>query len=72
MTRPEGERIASFTTGGGGYGSPAERDPEMVRRDVCEGYISVERAREVYGVYVDDAGKLDAAQTVALRAEMAQ
>ena len=43
----EGERIASFTTGGGGYGSPAERDPEMVAHDIAEGYISANRAVEI-------------------------
>ena len=66
----EGERIASYTTGGGGYGSPAQRDPEMVRHDIAEGYVSAGRAREIYGVVVDDFGNLDAAETTALRDEM--
>lgn len=33
----------------GGYGDPEERDPALVDRDVRLGYISEERAREVYG-----------------------
>ena len=34
--------------GGGGYGDPLERDPEAVRTDVREGFVSAERAREGY------------------------
>ena len=39
--------------GGGGYGSPFERDPEMVALDVMEGYVSIERARSDYGVVIN-------------------
>lgn len=45
-----GERLVSLTGGGGGYGSPLERDPDLVARDVSEGWVSVERAQDVYGV----------------------
>src|SRR5205814_714351 len=45
-----GDVISVRTCGGGGYGPPGERDPELVRRDVREGKISAERARVVYGV----------------------
>jgi N-methylhydantoinase B len=45
-----GDVISVRTCGGGGYGPPGERDPELVRRDVREGKVSAERAREVYGV----------------------
>ena len=41
------------TGGGGGYGNPLERDPELVAADVRMGYISEERARDVYGVVLD-------------------
>jgi N-methylhydantoinase B len=44
-----GDVVSYRTCGGGGYGSPAQRDPEAVARDVREGKVSVERAREVYG-----------------------
>jgi N-methylhydantoinase B len=43
-----GDTISYRTCGGGGYGPPEERDPERVARDVREGKISAERAREVY------------------------
>ncbi|HET8606654.1 MAG TPA: hydantoinase B/oxoprolinase family protein, partial [Gaiellaceae bacterium] len=44
-----GDTISYRTCGGGGYGRPLERDPERVARDVREGKVSAERAREVYG-----------------------
>jgi N-methylhydantoinase B len=44
-----GDVVSYRTCGGGGYGPAAERDPEAVARDVREGKVSVERAREVYG-----------------------
>jgi N-methylhydantoinase B len=47
-----GERVRIMTGGGGGYGPPAERDPEAVRRDVAEGYVSAEAARRDYGITV--------------------
>ena len=47
-----GDVISVRTCGGGGYGPTAERDPELVRRDVREGKVSARRAREVYGVEV--------------------
>ncbi|RSN65667.1 hydantoinase [Amycolatopsis sp. WAC 04182] len=43
--------------GGGGYGDPFERDPEAVLADVVDGYISVEAARELYGVEVTYHGE---------------
>jgi N-methylhydantoinase B len=47
---PAGARILLDLPGGGGYGDPLERDPDLVRRDVEDGLISIERAREVYNV----------------------
>jgi N-methylhydantoinase B/oxoprolinase/acetone carboxylase alpha subunit len=45
-----GEFIRSCDCGGGGYGPPIERDPERVRRDVLERWVSLEQARALYGV----------------------
>ena len=57
--------------GGGGFGPPRARDPAAVARDVAADRISVERAREVYGVVVDrDSGSVDVTATAALRAKM--
>ena len=66
-----GERVVSFTGGGGGYGDPLERDAELVRRDVAEGWVSRERALEAYGVVVRSVGdelELDADATRSERA----
>ena len=45
-----GERIVLSLPGGGGYGDPLGRDPVLVAADAENGLVSVERAREVYGV----------------------
>ncbi|WFE36362.1 hydantoinase B/oxoprolinase family protein [Micromonospora sp. WMMD975] len=45
-----GDRVTVLTAGGGGHGDPGSRDPEAVRRDVAEGYVSPRAARDVYGV----------------------
>ncbi|AGN01901.1 N-methylhydantoinase B/acetone carboxylase, alpha subunit [Salinarchaeum sp. Harcht-Bsk1] len=45
-----GDVISIRTPGGGGFGDPADRDPESVVRDVRLGKCSPERARDVYGV----------------------
>lgn len=44
-----GETITLRSATPGGYGDPRDWDPELVERDVRMGYISAERAREVYG-----------------------
>jgi N-methylhydantoinase B len=45
-----GDVVVYTWQGGGGYGDPLEREPELVRRDVELGFITSERARQVYGV----------------------
>jgi N-methylhydantoinase B len=37
---PKGATVHLHTGGGGGYGDPGERDPEAVRRDLRDGYLS--------------------------------
>lgn len=48
-----GDVVTIDAPGGGGYGNPYERDPEMVLNDVIEGYVSLESARNDYGVVID-------------------
>ena len=48
-----GDIISFRTCGGGGHGSPVERDPQLVLRDVQEGKISAERARTKYKVAIE-------------------
>jgi N-methylhydantoinase B len=45
-----GELLGHLLSGGGGYGDPLEREPELVRADVLSRFVSFERARDVYGV----------------------
>jgi N-methylhydantoinase B len=58
--------------GGGGYGDPFRRDPESVARDVRDDRVSVEAAREQYGVVFLDpnAAVVDHQATEALRRRM--
>jgi N-methylhydantoinase B len=46
--------------GAGGYGDPLERPVDAVLADVVDGYVSVEAAREVYGVDVRYLGQPEA------------
>ena len=48
-----GDLVRIVTATGGGYGDPAEREPERVADDVRNGYVTVEEARALYGVSVD-------------------
>lgn len=45
-----GSIVRMCTGGGGGFGDPKERDRDLVRHDVACGYLSKERAKEVYGL----------------------
>jgi N-methylhydantoinase B len=58
------------TPGGGGLGDPKRRETAKVLADVMEGYVSQDRARELYGVAVSKNGtgwKVDEAATRKLR-----
>jgi N-methylhydantoinase B len=44
-----GQVVEIITSGAGGYGPPAARDPAAVRRDVAEGRIDAATARRIYG-----------------------
>ncbi len=48
-----GDVVTIDAAGGGGCGNPLEREPERVESDVMEGYVSLEKAREDYGVIID-------------------
>jgi N-methylhydantoinase B len=54
-----GDVIHVNLPGGGGYGDPFERDPERVRWDVVDGYITFEEAERKYGVAVRYNGNPD-------------
>jgi N-methylhydantoinase B len=60
------------SSGGGGYGHPARRPAEQVRRDVVNGIVTRASARSVFGVALsgDAACVIDEARTAELRAEL--
>jgi N-methylhydantoinase B len=66
--------VARLITGsGGGYGDPMRRDPALVQADVRNELVTVEQAREVYGVVVDPENlAVDEAATHALRVDLPQ
>ena len=65
-----GDVVSYRTCGGGGYGHPEERDPELVLRDVRDGKVSLRRARGVYRVAVDpQTWQVDRHQTASLRGQ---
>lgn len=45
-----GEWLRGSDNGGGGYGNALDRDPERVLHDVMEQQVTIEKARDVYGV----------------------
>jgi N-methylhydantoinase B len=52
---PPGTSILFSTAGGGGFGDPRKREPERVLDDVRDGWVSLEAARDLYGVVIDPA-----------------
>ena len=50
LTTQKDDVIRVYTGNGGGLGNPKERDPELVRRDLRNGLITDNQAREVFGL----------------------
>jgi N-methylhydantoinase B len=72
---PEGAVIAYQHGGGAGFGSPLLRDPESVKEDVLDEYVSPEAARTKYGVVLTGSLseytlEVDHEATEALRREL--
>ncbi|HTP93645.1 MAG TPA: hydantoinase B/oxoprolinase family protein [Xanthobacteraceae bacterium] len=51
-----GDRLCVETGGGGGYGSPRERAPEAIQRDLDAGYVTREAAAKEYAITIDADG----------------
>lgn len=49
-----GESFYLGLAGGGGYGDPTQRDPQVVAGDVADDYVSRETAESTYGVILND------------------
>ncbi len=63
----KGQRLRLVGPCGGGWGDPAKRDPERVRSDVLDDFVSRERARKVYRVALTDEVEIDWEETKQLR-----
>jgi N-methylhydantoinase B len=65
-----GDVISFQQSGAGGYGDPLARDPAHVLDDVLDEYVSMDAAREEYGVVITGEGfdlRVDQAATRGLR-----
>jgi N-methylhydantoinase B len=64
-----GTVITLHLPGGGGFYDPFTRDPALVLEDVRNGIVSIEQARERYGVVLTpDGERIDEAATAVARA----
>ncbi len=66
-----GDTVTMWATGGGGYGNPLERAPELVGADVRNGFVSRVDADRLYGVICDESGTGDIGATSRRRTELA-
>ena len=63
----KGTVITTYTGGGGGFEKPFERNPENVLNDVINKYVSIEKARDHYGVVIDEDLQINKEGTFKLR-----
>ena len=71
FTASSRDSVEIRTPGGGGYGSPLDRDESAVLGDVIQGKISTTRAKDSYGVVIDITTlALDRDATAELRTRM--
>ena len=71
MTMKQGDVFRHEQPGPGGWGDPLEREPARVLRDVKNEFVSVESARDDYGVVIDvQTWTVDGAGTEQRRAEL--
>ena len=63
----KGTVLTTYTGGGGGFEKPFERNPENVLNDVINKYVSIEKARDHYGVVIDEDLKINKEGTFKLR-----
>lgn len=73
---PSGAVIAYQHGGGAGFGRPLERDPEAVKEDVLDEYVSLQAARDKSGVVLTGSLEeydlaVDVAATAKLREQLA-
>ncbi|MGE3270408.1 MAG: hydantoinase B/oxoprolinase family protein [Chloroflexota bacterium] len=68
-----GDTLRHTMAGAGGYGDPLKRDPILVAEDVIDEKVSVQAARDEYGVVIDPGTlTVDPESTAVLRQQMRQ
>jgi len=67
---PVGSEVIVRTGGGGGWGDPLERDPNAVRADVRQEFVSTQAASDRYGVVLREDLSIDHPATERARAEL--
>ena len=70
QTIPSNEKLVLELPGGGGYGDPLMRDPELVRQDVIDELITAHAALEDYGVILTQDQRVDGGATQAQRSKL--
>jgi len=63
----KGDILSIQTAGGGGFGPPEKRQPELVARDCIKGKVSRNQARQIYKVVLTKTNKVDQISTDKLR-----
>ena len=64
----KGDRVHVRTPGGGGFGNPYDRKPELVLKDILEQKCNIKQAREIYSVIIDKKKmKIDWNKTLKIR-----
>ena len=72
----KGDKIFYGSSGGGGFGNPLDREPELVLEDVIDEWLSMGAAKKYYGVIIEEIDaeaadyRIDEAATVKLRSKM--
>lgn len=68
VTMGAGDEMLLVTAGGGGYGNPMERDPQLVLEDYIEELLTAQEAKDLYGVIIDESRReIDQEATAELR-----
>ena len=72
----KGDRIFYSSAGGGGFGNPLDRELELVLDDVMDEWLSIDAAKEYYGVVIEEIDaeacdyRIDMKETKKLREKM--
>tara|TARA_Y100001970_G_C14241877_1_gene865442 strand:- start:478 stop:2202 length:1725 start_codon:yes stop_codon:yes gene_type:complete len=68
----KGSTVTGYSGGGGGFGNPLLRDPKKVLTDVMNRYVSINNAKNLYGVIINKNLSLNINATKKLRKKMSK